>query len=192
VTVRGFSRLLTGFALALSLALPGRSLARGQPAPTLASSPSQPSDDALHADSLAARLGRVVALSLGVLFAGFSLGHLALGRARRRRGAKPALDSSVKRSDNVIKIFLKHAPVQVESLGRALDAGDVATLRAAAHKLRGSCLAVGIPRMAELCGGLEAGSADGGVQYAELRRVFGDAQRELAAEMAERAAGPSS
>jgi signal transduction histidine kinase/DNA-binding NarL/FixJ family response regulator len=92
-----------------------------------------------------------------------------------------ALDPNVRRSPAVAKIFLKHVPDQLASIGRALDAHDQANLRAASHKLKGSCLAVGVPRMAELCGALEEGSGDGPALFAELRAVYEQAARELSA-----------
>jgi signal transduction histidine kinase/CheY-like chemotaxis protein/HPt (histidine-containing phosphotransfer) domain-containing protein len=95
----------------------------------------------------------------------------------------PALDPSVRRSDAVAKIFLKHVPDQVTSIGRALEAGDEATLKTASHKLKGSCLAVGVPRMAELCAALEGGSGDPRALFAELRAVFEQSERELSAQL---------
>jgi signal transduction histidine kinase/CheY-like chemotaxis protein/HPt (histidine-containing phosphotransfer) domain-containing protein len=93
----------------------------------------------------------------------------------------PVLDPNVKRSPAVARVFLKHVPSQIESIGSALRADDLPTLRSAAHKLKGSCLAVGIPRMAALCAELEEGSADRATAYAELTRVFARAQSELSA-----------
>ena len=95
----------------------------------------------------------------------------------------PALDPSVRRSDAVAKIFLKHVPGQVASIGRALEAGDEATLKSASHKLKGSCLAVGIPRMAELCAALEEGAGDARDLFTELRSVFEQTERELSAQL---------
>jgi HPt (histidine-containing phosphotransfer) domain-containing protein len=94
-----------------------------------------------------------------------------------------ALDPSVRRSDAVAKIFLKHVPDQVTSIGRALATGDEATLKAAAHKLKGSCLAVGVPRMAELCAALEEGTGDAQALFTELRAVFAQSERELSVQL---------
>jgi signal transduction histidine kinase/DNA-binding NarL/FixJ family response regulator/HPt (histidine-containing phosphotransfer) domain-containing protein len=91
----------------------------------------------------------------------------------------PVLDPSVKRSPAVARVFLKHVPGQVESIGKALAAGDLETVKAAAHKLKGSCLAVGIPRMAALCAELEEGTGERGAAFKELERVFAAAQSEL-------------
>jgi HPt (histidine-containing phosphotransfer) domain-containing protein len=56
----------------------------------------------------------------------------------------------------VVRVFLRHVPDQLASLGNALSSRDIEGLRAAAHKLKGSCLSVGVPRMATLCASLEA------------------------------------
>jgi len=97
--------------------------------------------------------------------------------------ASGALDPTVRRSDAVAKIFLKHVPGQIESIGQALATKDEATLKAASHKLKGSCLAVGVPRMAELCAALEEGAGDSALHFSELQAVFAQAERELSAQV---------
>jgi len=69
--------------------------------------------------------------------------------------AEAALDAEVERSPGVVRVFLRHVPEQLGSLASALSKRDVEGLRAAAHKLKGSCLSVGVPRMASLCASLE-------------------------------------
>ena len=69
-----------------------------------------------------------------------------------------ALDSEVERSPAVVRVFLRHVPDQLASLASALSNGDLEALHNAAHKLKGSCVSVGVPRMAALCVGLEASS----------------------------------
>jgi two-component system, sensor histidine kinase and response regulator len=66
-----------------------------------------------------------------------------------------ALDPAVQRSAGVVRVFLRHVPDQLASLANALSSGDIEALAAAAHKLKGSCLSVGVPRMATLCASLE-------------------------------------
>jgi CheY-like chemotaxis protein len=105
-----------------------------------------------------------------------------------RPQASRTLDPSVRRSSAVAKIFLKHVPDQLASIGQALDAHDAANLKAASHKLKGSCLAVGVPRMAELCAALEDGTGDAPTLFAELRLVYQQAERELSADLS----GPAS
>jgi len=67
-----------------------------------------------------------------------------------------ALDPAVERSPGVVRVFLRHVPDQLDSVASAISSGDPEALRAAAHKLKGSCLSVGVPRMATLCESLEA------------------------------------
>jgi signal transduction histidine kinase/DNA-binding NarL/FixJ family response regulator len=93
------------------------------------------------------------------------------------------LDPTVKRSPAVARVFLKHVPGQIESIGSALRADDIVTLQSAAHKLKGSCLAVGIPKMAQLCAALEEGTAERASTYEQLTRVFARAQSELSAQV---------
>jgi signal transduction histidine kinase/DNA-binding NarL/FixJ family response regulator len=95
----------------------------------------------------------------------------------------PVLDPKVNRSPAVARVFLKHVPEQIASIARAVQVSDASALKAAAHKLKGSCLAVGIPRMAQLCGELEDGKRDPAQAFAELEAVFGRAQSELAAQL---------
>ncbi len=94
------------------------------------------------------------------------------------------LDPNVRRSSAVAKVFLKHVPGQVESIGRAVAASDTDALRGAAHKLKGSCLAVGVPRMAALCARLEEGT-DPQASFAELAAVFAQVERELSQQLIE-------
>jgi len=103
-------------------------------------------------------------------------------------GEAPVLDPAVRRSDSVARVFLKHVPEQVASIERAIQAGDAATLKAAAHKLKGSCLVVGIPRMAKLCADLEGGHGDPSALFEELSQVFARAQSQLSAQTGSKAA----
>jgi CheY-like chemotaxis protein/HPt (histidine-containing phosphotransfer) domain-containing protein len=93
------------------------------------------------------------------------------------------LDPAVKRSAAVAKVFLKYVPGQLDALGAALTGGNSEALRAAAHKLKGSCSMVGVPRMAEVCAALEAGESDSAALFAELRGLYAAAERELNAEI---------
>jgi signal transduction histidine kinase/DNA-binding NarL/FixJ family response regulator len=115
------------------------------------------------------------------------------GEAAANVGAAgPVLDASVRRSDAVARVFLKHVPDQIVAIGKAIEAGDDATLKSAAHKLKGSCLAVGVPRMAELCAMLEEGSGEQRLSFAELRAVFAQAERELLTQLGGKSASAAS
>ncbi len=83
-----------------------------------------------------------------------------------------ALDPTVSRSQGVVRVFLKHVPDQLTAIGAALESGDPEALRAAAHKLKGSCLSVGVPRMAALCANLEALAPGAAEQKAQLDLEF--------------------
>jgi HPt (histidine-containing phosphotransfer) domain-containing protein len=147
--------------------------------------------DALRSSQPA--VGSAVVASLVLLFAGVSLGHLGWRRSRARRQQTDdagALDNTP-RNETVTKIFLKYAPAQVAALGQALEAGDSAQITARAHKLKGSCLAIGAPRMAELCALLESGTSDGSGLYAELCRSLVHAERELTEQLVIGAGGTS-
>jgi len=138
-------------------------------------------------------LGRAVVISLALLFAGVSVGRLTRsrgappGEAPSSPPTAPVLDRRTPRSAAVIRIFLQHAHAQVAALGQALGAADAALIRATAHKLKGSCLAIGAPRMVELCGLLENGGRGAAAHYAELSRSLAQAERELSAELIEAA-----
>ncbi len=67
-----------------------------------------------------------------------------------------ALDPDVKRSERVIRRFLDDAPRDIDGLRAAVAAGDGKLLQATAHRLKGGCFAIGIPRMASICAQLEA------------------------------------
>jgi CheY-like chemotaxis protein len=94
-----------------------------------------------------------------------------------------SLDPTVARSDAVARVFLKYVPDQVESIGKAIAESDEASLRAAAHKLKGSCLAIGVPRMAEICSQLEEGRGDRAALFSALKGAFARAESELSAQL---------
>jgi two-component system sensor histidine kinase/response regulator len=83
-----------------------------------------------------------------------------------------ALDPSVTRSQGVVRVFLRHVPEQLAAIESALESGDPEALRNAAHKLKGSCLSVGVPRMAALCASLEALPNEPHPQKAQLDQEF--------------------
>ena len=83
-----------------------------------------------------------------------------------------ALDPGVRRSQGVVRVFLRHVPEQLSAISKAVDSADAAGLRAAAHKLKGSCLSVGVSRMAALCGSLESSPANPHERTVQLLREF--------------------
>jgi signal transduction histidine kinase/DNA-binding response OmpR family regulator len=69
--------------------------------------------------------------------------------------AAPSLDPEVTRSVNVVRVFLKHVPTQLELISQAVKTGNSEALSQAAHRLKGSCLMFGATKMANLCLSLE-------------------------------------
>ncbi len=90
-----------------------------------------------------------------------------------------SLDPGVRRSQGVVRVFLRHVPDQLSSIAKAVDSADAAALRHAAHKLKGSCLSVGVPRMAALCGSLESSPANPRELTVELLREWGRVREHL-------------
>jgi CheY-like chemotaxis protein len=60
------------------------------------------------------------------------------------------LTVGTKRSQRLIELFLSNVPGQLAALRRSVNDKNSADLRAHAHKLKGSCLAIDAPQMAEL------------------------------------------
>jgi len=61
---------------------------------------------------------------------------------------------------SIIEFFLEYLPGQIETLHKALAAGDADTLRREAHSLKGSAGNLGAQRLASLCRELEIQAAD--------------------------------
>jgi signal transduction histidine kinase/CheY-like chemotaxis protein len=101
------------------------------------------------------------------------------------------LDASVQRTAKVIDLFLTHAPRQLDAAEAAAAVGDLPAVRAAAHKLKGSCAAVGVPTMAELCRQLEAAPDAALPTLARLREELGRAESALADERGPAATPPT-
>jgi two-component system sensor histidine kinase/response regulator len=83
-----------------------------------------------------------------------------------------SLEPGVRRSQGVVRVFLRHVPEQLSAISKAVASGDSDALRGAAHKLKGSCLSVGVPRMAALCASLESLPANSHELLADLEREF--------------------
>jgi two-component system sensor histidine kinase/response regulator len=83
-----------------------------------------------------------------------------------------ALDPTVQRSQGVVRVFLRHVPDQLAAIADAVATGNREALRLAAHKLKGSCLSVGVPRMAAFCALLEEQPGNGVALSEELTLEF--------------------
>jgi PAS domain S-box-containing protein len=89
----------------------------------------------------------------------------------------------------LVALFVKHTPPALDALAAALAAGDDETLWRTAHKLKGSCRAVGATAMALLCAELEAcgrrRQTSGAAQLlAQLRETFGPTVEVVRAKLA--------
>jgi len=63
----------------------------------------------------------------------------------------PILSAETRRSAKLISLFLRQVPIELGGLQRAIEGADGEKLKEVAHRLKGSCRAVGVLRMAELC-----------------------------------------
>ncbi|MFZ5891034.1 MAG: response regulator [Myxococcota bacterium] len=91
-----------------------------------------------------------------------------------------ALDPSVHRSQTVVRIFLRTVPGDIDAVEKAIQANDPAELKKAAHRLKGGCLAAGVPRMASVAAQLEQNPPNRAELCAELGREFQRVQQRLA------------
>jgi signal transduction histidine kinase/CheY-like chemotaxis protein len=89
-------------------------------------------------------------------------------------GSNEDLDPSASRSEKLIRLFLERLPEQLEALGRAIEAGDVAQIRAHSHKIKGSALAVVAQRMSETAAEMQHQAEQGNLSPLplELRRLL--------------------
>ena len=90
-----------------------------------------------------------------------------------------AVDPTVARSKTVESLFLQHAPRQIERIRSAIDSADPASIREAAHLLKGSCLAFGAPGMASVCRALESNPSDKHALCRELDQCYAAVVRAL-------------
>ncbi|MBL7924512.1 MAG: PAS domain S-box protein [Bacteroidia bacterium] len=55
----------------------------------------------------------------------------------------------------VLEMFMKQAPENIEEIKQGLDRGDLTAMWKAAHKLKGTCLNIGAARLSEVCRDIE-------------------------------------
>jgi signal transduction histidine kinase/CheY-like chemotaxis protein len=82
--------------------------------------------------------------------------------ARAASASEPAvslpaleLDPEVPRSSKLVRLFIDRMSAQLDTLESALAAGDREVLGQIAHKVKGGCLSVGAPRMAQIAARIE-------------------------------------
>ncbi len=81
--------------------------------------------------------------------------------------AAPELTPDVPRSERLMRLYLENVPLQLKELRRAFEAGDAKEVRAHAHKLKGSCLAIVAEPMAKTAQALQFLAEDGNLESAE-------------------------
>src|SRR5690606_14325901 len=86
---------------------------------------------------------------------------------QQQPAAATELTVGARRSEKLIELFLRNVPGQIRSLREAIDAQDAPSVRAHAHKLKGSCLAMDAPSMAEAAERLQHMSEKGDLSLAE-------------------------
>jgi CheY-like chemotaxis protein len=91
----------------------------------------------------------------------------------REPESSPRRDSERPPGDAVRRVFLRSVPEQLDELSRAITVSDARLMAAAAHKLKGGCLAVGARRMASLCAELETIPGERVALRHELELEFG-------------------
>jgi CheY-like chemotaxis protein/HPt (histidine-containing phosphotransfer) domain-containing protein len=89
------------------------------------------------------------------------------------------LEPGLKRTEGLIRVFREHVPAQVERIARAVERGDSAEVKLAAHRVKGSSLAFGAPRLVELCRELEQGRENLPQLVTELEAELGRVLGEL-------------
>lgn len=84
-------------------------------------------------------------------------------------GPRPEADLTpgVRRSQKLMELFLKHVPSQLGELRDAQVRGVASEVSAHAHKLKGSCLAIDAPRMAQAAESLQRQAKAGDLTRAE-------------------------
>jgi signal transduction histidine kinase/CheY-like chemotaxis protein len=95
------------------------------------------------------------------------------------------LTTGARRSEKLVELFLKNVPGQILALRDAVDQQDAPSVRAHAHKLKGSCLAMDAPGMAEAAERLQHMSEKGDLSLADaLTKELGERFSRVEAEVA--------
>jgi CheY-like chemotaxis protein/HPt (histidine-containing phosphotransfer) domain-containing protein len=89
-------------------------------------------------------------------------------RSMRRSSSAPPMQPG----EAVVRAFMRVVPEQIAEIEAAIASGDPRAVAAAAHKLKGGCLALGEATMATLCAQLEKSPDDRAALCAQLSREF--------------------
>jgi HPt (histidine-containing phosphotransfer) domain-containing protein len=99
------------------------------------------------------------------------------------RPRSAALSTDVKRSAKVTELFLRFVPNQIEGIARGIAARDIAQVKDGAHKLKGSCMAIGATALARVCATLEPMPENSRDLLESLRLEFSYVKSELIEEL---------
>ncbi|MFQ3597917.1 MAG: PAS domain S-box protein [Chloroherpetonaceae bacterium] len=81
--------------------------------------------------------------------------------------------------EELVEIFMRNAPLQLEQLAASVKAGDYKTLKEVAHGLKGACMNIGAARMSSICIAIEQAAQSQALElvarYLEtLNRVYSE------------------
>ncbi len=79
------------------------------------------------------------------------------------------LEAGLPRSNKLVQLFLTQMPTQLDALDAALGAGDLELTSQRAHKMKGSCLALGAEAMARIMEQMQHESPQGDLALARQR-----------------------
>lgn len=115
---------------------------------------------------------------------------LSTGEAASSVKTDDDLDGEIQRSEKLIRLFLDRVPVQLSALGEAIEAQDVKEVRAHAHKLKGSSLALGATTMSTTAETLQKNAEKGELAGAEeYFMILQDSHERVEKRLAEELAG---
>ena len=88
----------------------------------------------------------------------------------------------------LLALFIEHAPPKLQTIREALESGDLAAVKRAAHSLKGSSANVGARGMQQICERLEHGAtadrlSEARALVAQLIEEFSVVEQALKAEM---------
>lgn len=93
-------------------------------------------------------------------------------------GLRDALEDDELVAD-IIQTFLSETPDQIASLASAEQLGDLATLTATAHLIKGGALTFGAVRLVRLCAALEASPPEASSLVPAVEQEFEELSRSL-------------
>ena len=112
------------------------------------------------------------------------------GRGADDPSELPILSPATKRSERLIGLFLSQVPLELALLDAAIAAENIGEVRRVAHKLKGSCRALGVMRMAAVCEKLERSSGHAIGAAPERTRLVAEYERARASLEAEQKTAP--